>query len=60
MIMTVLTQLSVGAFTTIWLLQLLGASSRLGLAAIASLLLVPSRWVRQRCTSVGPSTLIGH
>jgi len=37
-IMTVLTQLSVGAFTTIWLLQLLGASSRLGLAAIASLL----------------------
>ena len=42
-IMTVLTQLSVGAFTTIWLLQLLGASSRLGLAAIASSLLVPSR-----------------
>jgi Fe-S-cluster-containing dehydrogenase component/DMSO reductase anchor subunit len=37
-IMTVLTQMSVGAFTTIWLLQLLGASSRLGLAAIASLL----------------------
>ena len=42
-IMTVLTQLSVGAFTTIWLLQLLAPSSRLGLAAIASLLLVPSR-----------------
>ena len=37
-IMTVLTQMSVGAFTTIWLLQLLGASSRLGLAALASLL----------------------
>ena len=36
-VMTVLTQLSVGAFTTIWLLQLLGASS-LGMAAIASLL----------------------
>ena len=37
-IMTVLTQMSVGAFTTIWLLQLLGASSRLGIAALASLL----------------------
>jgi Fe-S-cluster-containing dehydrogenase component/DMSO reductase anchor subunit len=37
-VMTVLTQLSVGAFTTIWLLQLLGASSRLGVAAMASLL----------------------
>jgi DMSO reductase iron-sulfur subunit len=36
-VMTVLTQMSVGAFTTIWLLQLLGASSRLGLAALASL-----------------------
>jgi DMSO reductase iron-sulfur subunit len=37
-VMTVLTQMSVGAFTTIWLLQLLGASSRLGVAALASLL----------------------
>jgi formate dehydrogenase iron-sulfur subunit len=37
-VMTVLTQLSVGAFTTIWLLQLVGASSRLGVAAMASLL----------------------
>jgi Fe-S-cluster-containing dehydrogenase component/DMSO reductase anchor subunit len=36
-IMTVLTQMSVGAFTTIWLLQMVGAS-RLGLAAMASLL----------------------
>ena len=36
--MTVLTQLSVGAFATIWLLQLLGASTRLGVAALASLL----------------------
>ncbi len=36
-VMTVLTQLSVGAFATIWLLQLLGASSGLGIAAIASL-----------------------
>ena len=35
--MTVLTQLSVGAFATIWLLQLLGASS-LGAAAIGSFL----------------------
>ena len=36
--MTVLTQLSVGAFATIWLLQLLGAAGRLGVAALASLL----------------------
>ncbi|HVZ22435.1 MAG TPA: DmsC/YnfH family molybdoenzyme membrane anchor subunit [Vicinamibacterales bacterium] len=35
--MTVLTQLSVGAFATIWLLELLGAP-RLGVAAIASFL----------------------
>jgi DMSO reductase anchor subunit len=38
-IMTVLTQLSVGAFATIWLLQLLGAGAHLGAAAIGSLLL---------------------
>jgi Fe-S-cluster-containing dehydrogenase component/DMSO reductase anchor subunit len=37
-VMTVLTQLSVGAFATIWLLQLLGVSTRLGIAAIASLM----------------------
>ncbi len=37
-IMTVLTQLAVGAFTTIWLLQLLGLSTRLGSAAVTSLL----------------------
>jgi Fe-S-cluster-containing dehydrogenase component/DMSO reductase anchor subunit len=36
--MLVLTQLSVGAFTTIWLLQLLGAGTRLGIAALTSLL----------------------
>jgi len=36
-LMTVLTQLSVGAFVTIWLMQLLGASSRLGIAALSSL-----------------------
>jgi Fe-S-cluster-containing dehydrogenase component/DMSO reductase anchor subunit len=36
-LMTVLTQLSVGAFATIWLLQLLGVNTRLGLAAIVSL-----------------------
>ena len=35
--MTVLTQLSVGAFATIWLLQLLGVNTRLGLAALVSL-----------------------
>jgi formate dehydrogenase iron-sulfur subunit len=37
-IMTVLTQLSVGAFTTIWLLQMAGAQTRLGLAALTSLI----------------------
>lgn len=36
-VMTVLTQLSVGAFVTIWLLQLLGAASGLGTAALVSL-----------------------
>ena len=36
-VMTVLTQLSVGAFAAIWLLQLLGASTRLSIAAIGSL-----------------------
>ena len=38
-VMTVLTQLSVGAFAAIWLLQLLGASARLTIAAIGSLTL---------------------
>ena len=36
--MTVLTQLSVGGFATIWLLQLLGSTSRLVVAALASLM----------------------
>jgi DMSO reductase iron-sulfur subunit len=35
-LMTVLTQLAVGAFTTIWVLQLLGASAHLGVAALTS------------------------
>jgi formate dehydrogenase iron-sulfur subunit len=38
-VMTVLTQLSVGSFAAIWLLQLVGVSSRLGTAAIGSLIL---------------------
>jgi DMSO reductase iron-sulfur subunit len=38
-VMTVLTQLSVGAFGTIWLLQLAGATARLGVAALGSLIL---------------------
>ena len=38
-IMTVLTQLSVGAFATIWLLQLAGATARLSVAALGSLIL---------------------
>ena len=37
-VMTVFTQLSVGAFATIWLLQLFGAFTRLGAAALTSLL----------------------
>ena len=37
-IMTVLTQLSVGAFATIWLLQLSAVPDRLGLAALTSML----------------------
>ncbi len=36
-VMTVLTQLSVGAFAAIWLLQLLGRSTQLGIAALSSL-----------------------
>jgi Fe-S-cluster-containing dehydrogenase component/DMSO reductase anchor subunit len=36
-VMTVLTQLSVGTFTIIWLLQLLGGATRLGAAATTSL-----------------------
>ncbi len=36
-VMTVLTQLSVGTFTTIWLLQLFGKTTRLSTAAIVSL-----------------------
>jgi formate dehydrogenase iron-sulfur subunit len=35
--MTVLTQLSVGAFVTIWVLQLLGAATRLGIGALTAL-----------------------
>ena len=37
-VMTVLTQLSVGAIAAVWLLQLAGASTRLGVAALSSLL----------------------
>lgn len=36
--MTVLTQLSAGTFTTIWILELFGKATRLGIAAIISLL----------------------
>lgn len=38
-VMTVLTQLSVGAFATIWFLQIAGRTARLGTAALASLFL---------------------
>src|SRR5688572_8149773 len=37
-LMTVLTQVSVGTFVVIWLLQLTGNSTRLGVAAVTSLL----------------------
>ena len=37
-VMTVFTQFSVGALATVWLLQLLGISTRLGIAALTSLL----------------------
>jgi formate dehydrogenase iron-sulfur subunit len=37
-VMTVLTELAVGAFITIWVLQTTGVSTDLGLAAVASLL----------------------
>jgi formate dehydrogenase iron-sulfur subunit len=37
-VMTVLTQLSAGALTSVWLLQLTGASARLGMAALGSLM----------------------
>ena len=37
-VMTILTQLSVGAFANVWLRQAVGSSARLGLAAVASLL----------------------
>jgi DMSO reductase anchor subunit len=48
-VMTVLTQLSVGAFATIWLLQLLGGFARLRVAALGSLLV--------GCMALGASTL---
>jgi DMSO reductase anchor subunit len=48
-VMTVLTQLSVGAFATIWLLQLLGGLARLRVAALGSLLV--------GCMALGASTL---
>lgn len=35
-VMTVLTQLSVGAFATVWLLQMLGSSTSLGIAAVTA------------------------
>jgi Fe-S-cluster-containing dehydrogenase component/DMSO reductase anchor subunit len=38
-VMTILTQLSVGAFATIWLLQMAGATARLGTAALTSFVL---------------------
>jgi DMSO reductase anchor subunit len=48
-VMTVLTQLSVGAFATIWLLQMLGQRERLNTAALVSLVL--------GCLALGASTM---
>lgn len=47
--MTVLTQLSVGAFAMIWLLQMLGQQARLSIAALVALTV--------GCTALGASTL---
>ncbi len=48
-VMTVLTQLSVGAFATIWLLQMLGQPARLNIAALVSLMV--------GCLALGASTM---
>ena len=48
-VMTVLTQLSVGAFVTIWLLQMLGQPARLNIAALVSLMV--------GCLALGASTM---
>ena len=48
-VMTVLTQFSVGAFATIWLLQMLGQQARLIIAALVSLTL--------GCLALGASTM---
>ena len=48
-VMTVLTQLSVGAFATMWLLQILGQRERLNIAALVSLTL--------GCFALGASTM---
>jgi formate dehydrogenase iron-sulfur subunit len=47
--MSVLTQLSVGAFAAIWLLQMLGQRARLNIAALVSLTL--------GCLALGASTM---
>lgn len=48
-VMTVLTQLSVGAFATIWLMEMFGKQARLNIAALVSLML--------GCLALGASTL---
>lgn len=48
-VMTVLTQLSVGAFATIWLLQMFGQQARLNIAALVSLMV--------GCLALGASTM---
>src|SRR5206468_8368697 len=48
-VMTVLTQLSVGAFATIWLLQMLGQPARLNIAGLVSLIV--------GCLALGASTM---
>ena len=48
-VMTVLTQLSVGAFATIWLLQVFGQKERLNIGAFVSLLV--------GCLALGASTM---
>ena len=48
-VMTVLTQLSVGAFAAIWLLQMFGQQARLNIAALVSLMV--------GCLALGASTM---
>jgi Fe-S-cluster-containing dehydrogenase component len=59
-VMTVFTQLSVGAFATIFVLHVSGAFTHLGAAALTSLAVAAWPWPRPRCTWAGRSTPIAR